>query len=47
MITITIQEFEEKFEEYIDRAGEGEYFLIKNTGGDLVLLPQEDLEEVV
>jgi PHD/YefM family antitoxin component YafN of YafNO toxin-antitoxin module len=42
MIEITVQEFEEKFEEFVDRAGEGESFLIKNPGGDLMMIPYED-----
>lgn len=47
MITIiTVQEFEEKLEEFVDRAGEGEYFLIKNPGGDLMMIPYEDYHEV-
>ena len=47
MTEITVQEFEEKFEEFVDRAGEGESFLIKNPGGgDLMMIPYEDYKEV-
>ena len=42
MITISIQEFEEKFEEYVDRAGEGASFLIQNPEGNLILVPHDD-----
>jgi len=47
MTEITVDELQQYFEDYIDRVGEGETFLIKSASGDCVLMPVEEYEDMI
>ena len=46
MKTLTIEELQKNFEEYLDKVEAGESFLIKSEYGSAVLLPYQEYEEV-
>jgi hypothetical protein len=39
MKTLTIEQFQEKFDEYLDKIESGESFLIKSEYGEALILP--------
>lgn len=45
METITIDKFQENFEEYIDRVESGEWFLISSEHGSAMLIPHRGNSE--
>jgi prevent-host-death family protein len=47
MTEITVDELQQYFEDYLDRVGEGETFLIKSVNGDCVLMPIDEYEDMV
>jgi prevent-host-death family protein len=46
METLTIEELQANFEEYLDKVEAGQSFLIKSEYGTAVLVPYEEYEEV-
>jgi hypothetical protein len=47
MTEITFGEFQEYFEDYIERVENGESFLIKGGSCDFVILPVSEHEELI
>ena len=47
MTEITVEELQEYFEDYIERVTQGESLLIKSSGGDCVLMPVEEYEDMI
>jgi len=46
MKTLTIEELQTNFDEYLDRVEKGESFLVKSEHGNVVLVPYKEYEEV-
>jgi len=46
METLTIEELQENFEEYMDRVEAGETFIIQSEHGDAMLMPYKSYKEV-
>ncbi len=46
MKKITVEELQNKFEEYLDKVEAGESFIISNETGDVVMVPANVIEEV-
>lgn len=47
MVTITLQELEQDFESFIDRAGKGEEFIFEYDGKPMLLLPYKKYEDTL
>ncbi len=45
MIKLTVEEFQEKFDEYMDRVENGESFILTHEGNEVVLMPVSDYED--
>jgi prevent-host-death family protein len=46
METLTIEQLQENFEEYLDKVEAGQSFLIKSEYGTAVLVPYQEYKEV-
>lgn len=46
MTTVTVEELQENFEDYVDRCGDGESFLITSPTGNCVMIPVEDYDDL-
>lgn len=46
MTTVTVEELQENFEDYVDRCADGESFLITSPTGNCVMIPAEDYEDL-
>ena len=46
MKTLTIEELQENFEEYLDKVEAGESFLIESKYGNVVMIPHKEYEEI-
>ena len=46
MDKLTVEELQEKFEEYMDRVEAGETFIIQSEHGDCMLMPYKHYEEI-
>jgi prevent-host-death family protein len=46
METLTIEQLQENFEEYLDKVEAGQSFLIKSEYGNAILIPYEEYKEV-
>lgn len=46
MKTLTIEELQTNFDEYLDRVEAGESFLVKSEHGNVMLVPYKEYEEV-
>ena len=47
MVTITLQELEQNFEQFVDRAGQGEEFMFEYEGKPMLLLPYKRYEKTL